>query len=136
MGLLEKRGIAAFQDHHFGKIVEEINQLAGFNLELEVKWEHLAVEDYSHLYEEGFMKVYFTPIIEALKDITSDEMGKEALKETLHKIIITNEKDHSSLPNALSFSDGVLTFDHNPITNLDYYEERTNELSKFLMKLM
>ncbi len=136
MGLLEKRGIAAFQDNHFVKIVEEVNQLAGFNLELDVKWEHLAVEDYAHFYEEGFVKVYFTPIIGALKDITSDEMGKKALKEVLHKIIITNEKGQSSLPNALSFSDGVLTFDHHPITNLDYYEERTNELSKFLMKLM
>ncbi len=136
MGLLEKRAVKDFQDNLYPSIVTQINTIAGFDLEIEVQWETIAIVEYSHMYEEGFTKVFFTPIIEALKEITSDDLGKEALKETLKKIIITNKNDNYSVPRAFSFSDNILTIDHQPFTNMDNVEERISELITFLMSQM
>src|SRR5690349_23914181 len=93
MGLAEKRALKEFQDKSYKQLTSEINKLAGYNIEFDIKWDNIALADYTHLYEEGFSKVYFEPIIGALKEITSDDMGKEALKETLKKVVIKNEGD-------------------------------------------
>jgi hypothetical protein len=88
------------------------------------------------MYAEGFTKVYFTPIIEAFKEITIDDLGKEALKATLKKIVIKNEGDIYSASYAYAFNNGVLTIDHKPFTNIDNIEDRSKELSNLLMKQM
>lgn len=132
MGLTEKRAIKAFQDNAYVTLTKEIDTIAGFPLEFDVKWDTLAVDDYGHLYEEGFTKVYFKPVINAFKDIASDDMGKEALKETVKKIVIKNEGGVYYPDNAYSFDNGVLTIDHQPITNIDDIDAR----SKFLTKLL
>jgi hypothetical protein len=136
MGLLEKRALLAFQENEYKTLISEINSLAGYPIEIEVDWESLGEEDYTHMYAEGFTKVYFTPIIEAFKEITIDDLGKEALKDTLKKIVIKNENDTSSASYAYTFNEGVLTIDHKPFTNIDYYEERSKELATLLMKQM
>ncbi len=136
MGLLEKRAVKDFQDNQYPNIVTQIQTIARFDLELEVQWETLAIAEYAHMYEEGFTKVFFTPIIEALKEITSDDLGKEELKGTLKKIVITNQNGNYSVPRAFSFSNNTLTIDHEPFTNIDYVEERTSELITFLMSQM
>jgi hypothetical protein len=136
MGLVEKRALKDFQENQYPKFVSEINALAGFELEMEVNWDKMALEDYSHLYVEGFSKIYFEPIIGALKEITKDDLGKNALKETVNKIVITNENDHSSSPSAFYFNEKTLKLDHQPFTNIDNIDDRTNGLATFLMKQM
>lgn len=136
MGLTEKRGIKTFQDTKYAGLVKEINTAAGFPVELDVHWDTLATADYAHLYDEGFTKVYFTPVINAFKAITTDELGKEGLKETVKKIVIKNEGDNYSGSAAYSYSDGVLTIDHSPITNIDDIDQRSAELEKFLSAKM
>jgi hypothetical protein len=136
MGLLEKRALLAFQENEFKTLTTEINNLAGYPVDIEVHWESLAEEDYSHLYTEGFTKVYFTPIIEAFKEITVDDLGKQGLADTLKKIVIKNENDTSSASYAYTYNDGVLTIDHKPFTNIDYYDDRSKELATLLMKQM
>src|ERR1044072_5172324 len=134
MGLQERRAVKAFQDGSYQNLTSEINTLAGSSLEFEVNWDTLALEEYSHLYDEGFTKVYFTPLINALKEITIDDMGKEALKETLKKIVIKNEAGNYYGSTAYAFSGGVLTIDHQPFSNIDNITERSEESSKLLMK--
>ncbi|THU37039.1 hypothetical protein FAM09_18975 [Niastella caeni] len=134
MGLLERRAVKAFQDGSYPKLTNEINTLAGYPIEFEVNWDTLAVEEYSHLYEEAFSKVYFTPLINAIKEITVDDMGKEALKESLKKVVIKNEGGFYSAPSAYSFDGGVLTIDHEPCSNIDYVNDRSEALGKLLMK--
>lgn len=134
MGLQERRAVKAFQDGVYQNLTTEINTVAGYSLEFEVNWDTLALEEYSHLYEEGFTKVYFTPLINALKEITIDDMGKEALKEALKKIVIKNEAGNYYGSTAYAFSGGVLTIDHQPFSNIDNITERSEELSKLLMK--
>ena len=134
MGLLEKRALKTFQDDNYPKLTGEINTLAGYSIEFDVNWATLALDEYAHIYEESFPKVYFIPLINAVKEISADEMGKEALKETLKKVVIKNEGGNVYGSNAYSFNEGVLTIDHQPFSNIDNITERSMELSKLLMK--
>lgn len=134
MGLLEKRALKAFQEDNLQKLLSEINTLAGYTIEFDIKWENIAKDDYAAMYDEAFTKVYFTPFIEALKEITADDMGKEALQETLKKVVIKNEGGFVYGSTAYSFNDGVLTIDHEPFSNIDNISERSMELGKLLMK--
>jgi len=134
MGLLEKRALKTFQEGTYQSLTNEINTLAGFPLELDVKWETLALDEKSHLYEEAFTKVYFTPLIDALKEIAADDMGKEALKEILKKVVVKNEVGNCYGSTCYAFSGGVLTIDHMPFGNIDNVSERSEELTKLLMQ--
>lgn len=136
MGLQEKRALKLFQETNYQKLTEEINTIAGFILEFEVDWQSIALDDYSHLYETAFSKLFFIPIIEAFKQITIDDLGKECLKETVKKIIIKNQEGVSSANMGFSFEKGTLVIDHLPFTNIDEVEYRSEELAKFLMKQM
>lgn len=134
MGLQERRAVKTFQDGSYQSLTNEINTLAGYPLEFDINWDTLALEEYTHLYDEGFTKVYFTPLINALKEITADDMGKEALKEALKKVVIKNEAGNYYGSTAYAFNGGVLTIDHQPFSNIDNITERSEELSKLLMK--
>jgi hypothetical protein len=134
MGLSEKRALKTFQDDSYQKLTSEINTLAGYPLEFEVKWETLALDEKASIYEESFTKVYFIPLVDAIKEIITDEMGKEALKEALKKVVIKNEGGNVYGSNAYSFNGGVLTIDHEPFSNIDNVTERSMELGKLLMK--
>jgi hypothetical protein len=67
---------------------------------------------------ECFHKVYFTPLINAIKEIAADDMGKEALREALKKVVIKNEGGIYYASGAYLFNGGVLTIDHPPMKNL------------------
>lgn len=132
MGLQEKRAIKSFQDTNFVSLVKEVNTVAGYELQYEVDWDSLAVADSAGLYEEGFSKVYFLPLKAALKEITIDDVGREALKKNLHKIVIKNKGDIYYADRAYTFADGILTINHSPVTNIDDVPERTQYLTDLL----
>jgi D-alanine-D-alanine ligase-like ATP-grasp enzyme len=137
MGLLEKRAIKNFHELNYPVLIKEINTIAGYPIEFEVNWDSLMVDELSHLYEEGFTKVYFTPIINAFKEITIDDLGKEALKMTVKKIIIKNEQEFYSAASAYVLDkNGILTIDLMPTTNVDSIEDRSSYLATYLMKHM
>jgi hypothetical protein len=136
MGLQEKRAVKEFQDNHLSKLTKEVNAAAGFDVPMEIDWNSLMVNEYSHLYTEGFTKVYFTTLTLAFKEIAADDMGKEALKSTLKKVVIKNSNDHYSASSAISFENGVLTFDHTPISNVDQYVDRAKYMADLMMKQM
>lgn len=127
MGLAERRAIKNFQDTEFPKIKKQLDVVAGFDVNIDVSWDTLAEDDYGHLLAESLPKVYFKPLIEALREICVDELGKEALKGGLKGV-----KVRWSGQKTLDFQDGVLTIDHSPISNIDYWEERKKELQREL----
>lgn len=92
----------------------------------------MAADGYSTSYDESWPKVYFTPLIEALKDITRDDMGKEALHSSLKKIVIENRSGIYYGDRMASWADGVLTLDHEPCTNVDNISERQDGIRKLL----
>ena len=86
----------------------------------------------SHLYKKSWPQVYFTPLVDALKAICEDEMGKEAIAEELQKIIIKNEAGVSSATYWSSFDNKTITLDHKPTTNVHHIEDRAKQLQKAL----
>jgi hypothetical protein len=129
MGLAERRAIKAFSEGRYLKLKQEIDALVGFEVPIEVNWDSIATDGYAELYEDAFYKVYFRPLIDALKAITIDDLGKEALKEGLKKIII--EDGGSSWP---TFHLGVLTLSYYAVSNLDDWMERKKSIQAELEK--
>lgn len=132
MGLKENRFTKTFQEEQFPQLKAQIIEAVGFDVPLNIEWSTLFENRFLHLYNDSYPKIYFLPLIEAFKSITADEMGKEALAESLKEIHITNTKDHHNPKNAYTFSNGVLTVDHSPILNADDVENRTKVLANLL----
>ncbi len=118
MGLAERRGVQRFVDGDYPGWKERIDDAAGFAVPVEVAWDELAVDGYAEDYPEFFAKVYFQPLVDALKAITFDEIGKQATREGLKKIVIRNAGGYYST-SGFAFEAGVLTIDHRPDTNVD-----------------
>lgn len=129
MGLAERRAIKAFQENKFASLKKDLDKAAGKELLMEIDWDSLAVDDYAEQYDDYLPKVFFKPLIEALKAITFDEMGKEAIQEGLKKVVIR----HSGKRQA-TFENGLLVLDLAPNSNVDYWEDRRNEWQKILEK--
>lgn len=129
MGLAERRAIKQFSEGKYIQLKQEIDIAAGFEVTMDVNWESLAIEDCAHLYEEAFTQVYFRPLLEAIKAITIDELGQEALKTGLKQVLIENSG--SSWP---IFEAGVLTLPFDSVANLDYWSDRQQSIQRALEK--
>ncbi|NVJ04491.1 hypothetical protein HUW63_04430 [Myxococcus sp. AM001] len=132
MGLPERRAQKAYETNVFPKQKQLIDEAAHFEVPVEVSWDSLIEDDYSHLFETAWTKVYFTPVVEAFKAICVDDMGRDALKEKLKKVVIQNTSGNSNGSRVAHFADGVLTLDHKPFTNIDDLKDRTKNIQKTL----
>lgn len=131
MGLAERRGVERFKNDDYPGWKTRIDEAAGFEVPVEVAWEELAVADYADSYGEFFPKVYFRPLTDALSAVTIDDLGANALRAGLSKIVIRNTGEFSSTA-GIAFGDRVLTIDHQPHVNIDYGEERAKALQRTL----
>ena len=127
MGLAERRAAKQFEIEKLSKLQTDINTVARFQVPLEIHWIEIAADGYANQYNECFYKVYFLPLIEALKGICIDDMGQKALKDGLKKIIITNERRSRA-----EFQSGVLTLPYDSIANIDYWMERKKDIQTVL----
>ena len=131
MGLAERRSAERFKNEDYPGWKSRIDEAAGFEVEIEVAWGELAVADYADSYAEYFPQVYFQPLLDAFSAIGADDMGKEALREGVSKVIIKNSDQFFS-PSGITFADGVLTFDHKSESNTHHVEERTKAIQTLL----
>ncbi|MBK7538714.1 MAG: hypothetical protein IPI49_25780 [Myxococcales bacterium] len=136
MGLAERRATKEFQEKVLPALRAELDKLAGRPLELEINWDQLAKEDHGESYSESWRKVYFQPVITALKSITRDDLGKEAIQQGLRKLVLCNSRGAYSADSAISFVAGELTIDHDPCTNVDYVDERADYIIKIVEKAL
>ena len=132
MGLKERRALQSFQENDYKKLESKIFEIANKTLEMEIDWNSLALDGMDHLYETALPKVYFLPIITALENICIDDMGKEAIAESLEKIIIQNRKDNHVAEQWATFQNKTLTLDFKPFSNIDKINERTEALQEIL----
>ncbi|AFE04486.1 hypothetical protein COCOR_02112 [Corallococcus coralloides DSM 2259] len=132
MGLAERRAAKEFETKRFPQFKKDIDEAAGFEVPVTVAWDTLALEGESHLYDQCWGQVYFVPLIEALKGITIDDMGKEALKGALKQIEIQNRSDISYGERMATFEGGILRLDHRPHTNIDDVKDRTKGIQTLL----
>nr|WP_133998887.1 hypothetical protein [Streptomyces sp. 846.5] len=63
--------------------------------------------------------------------VAVDDMGKDAFREGVTKVVIRNTGRFSS-PSGIALADGLLTFDHMSDTNTHHVEERTKHLRDVL----
>jgi hypothetical protein len=133
MGLAERRATKEFQDKHFEELKKEIQKYAGHPVPVEVSWDQIAVEERGGDYQDSWTKVFFKPVIEALRQIGRDEMGREALKTGLKKVEFRNSKGAYSPSSAITFQGGALVIDHE-LSNVDYVEDRKNYIVEILEK--
>jgi hypothetical protein len=136
MGLAERRATKEFQDKALPGLRADLEKLAGKAIELDIHWEQLAKDDYASSFTENWRKVYFQPVLNALKSITRDQIGKDAIRDGLRKVVICNTRGTYSADSAISFTAGELTIDHDPCSNVDYVEERTNTIITIVEKAL
>ncbi|MDQ7826935.1 MAG: hypothetical protein RDV48_29320 [Candidatus Eremiobacteraeota bacterium] len=134
MGLQERRAVKKFQDDIFPGLKKKVDEAAAFEVAMEIDWESLGIEEMTHLYEDSFPKVYFQPLINGFKEICIDDMGKEALRAGLKKVVICNRMGNYSAGSAINFDGGVLTIDHLPTTNIDDVRDRTKAVVEVISK--
>jgi hypothetical protein len=131
MGLAERRAAERFKNEDFPGWKQRMNEAIGFDVPVEVDWTELAVADYADSYAEFFSKVYFQPLVDALRAVAVDDMGKDAARAGLAKIVIRNSGRYYSA-SGFDFTDGVLTVDHQPHANVEYGDERAKALQSTL----
>lgn len=135
--LAERRALASYQESVFPAQQSAIRAAAGFDVPLDIRWNAITRPgEAERLAREGhFTKVYFTPLIEALKAVASDQMGKDALKAKLTKIVVTYDKETapiSNYPTGLSFEGGALTINFEPGVNENDIKPRADAIRKLL----
>ncbi len=132
MGLAQKRIIQDYQQNEFPKWKEQFNAVAGFDVPMDIKWDTMQDEGYSDkaMYFECYQQVYFRPLMNVMKHLCQDDMGKEAVKASLKKIVI--DGTDGSGPHNSSFDNGVFLIKHKFHTNTDYENDRVKGWTKLL----
>jgi len=133
MGLAERRAVKAYQEQTYPAIKNRIDAVAGFAVEMDVHWDKIAVEGEADRYEQDyyFTETLFTPLIDALSEVGSDDMGKEALKRGLKKVVITYDPQTATASNYLEgwpFENGVLIINYQPGANSSDHAEKVDAL--------
>jgi len=105
MGLAEKKVIKGLETDVIPEVITRINGLIGKDIEISVNWD--SFETAAELME--LQHQCFGRIATGLERICEDDMGKEALNESLNKLVINNITDAST--KKIEFSDGILTVD-------------------------
>jgi hypothetical protein len=103
MGLAERRKIKELQDNVLPGRLKEIEEICGAPIPYDVDWESFS-DDLEGL---NFMdNVSCHRLNMALRVICQDDMGKEAIRETVKKIKLKNVKGMGD--KSLAFADGAL----------------------------
>ncbi len=109
MGLAEKRALKAFQDNKLPTIQAQIDAAVGKPVPMTIDWEKLSLDGgYADRYEELWLASCFEPLVTALEEVGVDDMGREALHESLQSIRILGDYAHAL---KVEFDAGVLTLD-------------------------
>ena len=144
--LAERRAVKEYQDGRFPAQLKAVQDAAGFAVPVEVEWNALAVAGESANYgkPEYYEWTIFGPLAAALRDVTRDATGLDALKAKLKKIVVTYDPATAPASNyagGVSFSDGTLRVNFQPWVNSDgeggeNYKARTQAIRQALEKAL
>ena len=87
------------------------------------------------LYAESWPLVYFEPLIAELAAVGRDDAGRETLKSSVKKIVIQNTTGCYYGDRGASFEEGVLTLDHEPLTNTNAEDRKKGVVALLESKL-
>ncbi len=139
LALAERRGLKAYQERIWPDQLAAIHTAAGTPIEVEVHWEKLASRGYGHRFLEPdwFTDIYFVPLAKALAEVGRDEIGREAIKAKLKRIVVTFDDATapvSTYENGLRFEDGTLTVNFRPGENASDVDWRVQAIVALLEK--
>ena len=139
IGLAERRAIAAYRQEKYPAIEGGIQQAAGFPVPVEVEWDQLTLPGDAQYYgrDDYFGKTIFEPLTAALRSITADQMGRDALRAKLQRIRIRYDErtaPASNYANGLAFRDGTLDINWRPYANTADVQDRTQAITQLLEK--
>ncbi len=103
MGLAEKKVIKGLESDVIPEAKSELNKMIGTDIEIAVNWD--SFETVAQLQEVQHQCI--GRIVEGLGKIAEDDMGKEALGESVKTISINNIADAGA--KKIELSDGTLT---------------------------
>ena len=134
LALPERRALKQYQVTKLPDLQKAINAAAKFDVPLDIQWGAIAQKDQgaSYMEDDYFTNIYFVPLANALKQVTSDAMGAEALKAKLKKVLITYDQSTapaSNYPNGVKFENGTLTINFAPFSNSGDLEPRTKAIA-------
>ena len=134
LALPERRALKQYQETKLPELQKNINAAAKFDVTMDIHWGAIAQKDQGDRYQEDdyFTNVFFVPLANAFKQVTSDTMGAEALKSKLKKVVITF--DASTAPasvyeKGVTFDNGTLTINFMPFSNSGDLEPRTKAIA-------
>ena len=104
MGLAEKRAMAQMRDDVFPKYQAELREITGNDISYVVEWDTFAddLTAISNLEDQCFKR-----ISTIFRKITRDEIGKEAVKEGIKEIHLSQGKE--ARIQSFTLSNGVLS---------------------------
>jgi hypothetical protein len=135
--LPERRAITAYEKGTYATLLKNIQTAAGFAVPVEVKWETIALSDQAENYahDDFWTNIFFVPLKQALATVAVDDMGKQAVRAKLKKIVV--QYDSATAPvnayaDGVSFKGGVLTLNFTPYTNARDIDARAQAIQKAL----
>lgn len=139
LALAERRGLKAYQEKIWPDQLAAIQEAAGTPIEVEVHWEKLASRGYGQYFLEPdwFTNVYFVPLSKALAEVARDDIGREAIRAKLQRIVVTFDDATapiSTYENGLRFEDGTLTVNFRPGENAGDVDWRVQAIVALLEK--
>lgn len=134
MGLKEKRAAREFEENRLESLKKQIFKAAKFEFDIDINWDTLSVDNYSHLYDQTWPQIYFEPTIKAFKEMCSDDFTQEVIAENLKKLVIQNYGDVHNPNNFATFSKGVLTLNHSPIMNAENQIEERKDCIQYVVE--
>jgi hypothetical protein len=124
MGLAERKAVASIKDTEFKNFEAQIKQIIGVELSIEFDWAVLeAHKDCVWIGERKKCSEYmFDRIIEVFLKVCADQMGKDAVKESV--------KGLKLIPSAgdVNFSKGILTVRNDVAGNGAYSANQIREV--------
>lgn len=87
MGLAEKRLAESIKTDKLPAFESKLNDLAGYPIKVNIDWNTFTAYDE---YPLSRLDIVFDDLTSFVKKICTDDMGKEALKEKLQTIALTN----------------------------------------------
>ena len=132
MGLAQKRIVQEYQGSAFGEWKKKFDAVVGCDIPFEVRWDTMQNDDYKNRddYFTWYEAVYFKPLMAVFEDLCKDNMGKEAVKAGVTKIIVDGSE--GSFPGASKFTGGVFTLNHKFFTNVNDIDARIKGWKKII----
>lgn len=132
--LPERRALKQYQETKLPELQKNINAAAKFDVLMEIKWGAIAQKDQGANYlDDGyFTNIFFVPLANALRQVTSDSMGAESLKGKLKKVVITFDEATAPVSvydKGVTFENGTLTINFMPFSNASDVESRTKAIA-------